>query len=808
MSNGPRSCRRAGAVRVLALALLPILLSPVSRAACPPRFAWAATYNSPANSLDGASAVTVDGDGNIVVAGHEDRSDLGQGHNWLVRKYDEAGRLVWSKSYNSPANRWDSANAVAVDARGNVVVAGQEDKFDLGQGFNWLIHKYDPAGTLLWSKSYDSPAHRWDSASAVTVDAMGNVYAAGREDRPDLKQGANWLIRKYDSGGELVWARSYNGPASADDWASAVAVDGRGNLVVAGRQSRIGQGFNWVVRRYDSSGKLLWSKEHDGPAHGNDWANAVVVAPDGAIYVVGREDRADKKQSTNWLIRKYDSDGGLLWEKGYDSPASQWDAAAAVALDGDGNVIVAGHEERTDLNQGHNWLVRKYTSEGRIVWAKTYNSPVNRNDLACAVVVDGKGNVVVAGHEDRSDLGQSDNWLIRKYDRAGRLAWSETYNSPANRWGGANAVAVDSGGAVIVAGHEDRSDLGEGFNWLVRKYSKKGKLVWSVSYNSPANGNDWANAMAVDANGDVVVAGHEDRFDLRQGFNWLVRKYSKKGELIWSKTYNSPADRWDGAYGVAIDSRGNILVAGREFRPDLGQSFNWLVRKYDSSGKLIWGRRYNGDGNGWDGANAVAVDGKGNVLVAGREDEFHRNENFNWLVRKYDGDGRLLWSRSYNSPGNGWDGATSLATDPKGNVFVAGREDRTDLGQSANWRVTKYSAAGETLWTATYNNPGNGDDFANSAAVDGDGNLVVAGREDRFDLGQSTNWLIRKYAPAGELLWSISYNSPADSWDGANAVALDPRGNVVVAGSEFRSDLGQGHNWLVQKYDYRGGGCE
>lgn len=780
------------------------------RASCPPRFAWAATYNSPANSLDGANAVAVDGEGNIVVAGHEDRSDLGQGHNWLVRKYDGTGRLVWSKSYNSPANRWDSANAVAVDARGNVVVAGQEDKFDLGQGFNWLIHKYDPAGNLLWAKSYDSPAHQWDSASAVAVDAMGNVYAAGREDRPDLKQGANWLVRKYDSGGELVWAKTHDGPASGDDWAGALAVDARGNVVVAGRESRpdVRQGFNWLVRRYDSGGRLLWSRSHDGLAHGNDWANAVAVSPDGGIYVVGREDGLANGQNANWLVRKYDETGKLAWSKEYDSPAGRWDAAAAVSLDADGNVVVAGHEERADLGQGHNWLVRKYTRDGRLAWATTYNSPVNLNDLACAVVVDPQGNVVVAGHEDRSDLGQSDNWLVRKYDQAGRLMWSQTYNSPANRWGGANAVAVDRQGAVIVAGHEDRSDLGEGFNWLVRKYSRKGELLWSASYNSPANGNDWANAMAVDAGGDVIVAGHEDRFDIRQGFNWLVRKYSKDGELVWSKTYNSPADRWDGAYGVAIDSRRNVLVAGREFRPDLGQSFNWLVQKYDSSGKLLWGRRYDGDGNGWDGANAVAVDGKDNVIVVGREDQFNRSESFNWLVRKYDRDGNLLWSRSYNSPGNGWDGATAVATDARGNVLVAGREDRSDLGQGADWRVIKYSPAGEESWTASYNNPGNGDDFANAAVADPEGSLVVAGREDRFDLGQSTNWLVRKYGADGGLMWSIAYNSPADSWDGANAVAVDQSGNVVVAGSEFRSDLGQGHNWLVQKYDYQGGGCE
>lgn len=780
----------------------------LARAECPPpKLAWTATYNSPANSWDGASAVVVDASGNVVVAGREDRFDLGQGLNWLIRKYDSDGILIWSQSYNSPANRWDGADAMAIDPAGNVVVAGREDQFDIGQGFNWLIRKYDSAGNVLWSKSYNSPGNRWDGALAVAVDPNGYVVAAGREDRLDLGQQTNWLIRKYTPDGVLVWSKTYNGPADQDDWANAVAVDANGNVFVAGREERsdLEQGFDWLIRKYDSAGNLLWSRGYNSLANSNDWANALVVDARGDVIVAGREDRPDLEQGSNWLVRKYTSDGELLWSKTVDSAENSKDGATAVAVDSKRNVIVAGREDRSDIGQSTNWLIRKYTPAGKLVWSKTYNSEGNGTDWANAVAVDPEGNAVVAGREDRSDLGQGFNWRIRKYSSsAGTLIWNKTYNSPANRWGGANAVAVDTKGNAVVAGYADRSDLGEGFNWLVHKYDRVGKLIWSKSYNSRGNGNDWASAVAIDQAGDVVVAGREDRVDLGQGFNWRIRKYTSKGKLVWSKTYNSLANRWDGASAVAIDAHGNVIVAGSEFRSDLGQGHNWLVRKYTRAGKLVWSKTHNGPADGWDVANAIATDDQGNVVVVGREDQFDLGESFNWLIRKYDRAGRLIWSKSYNSPANSWDGANAVAVDSDGNVIVVGREDRVDLGQGTDWLIRKYGAAGKLAWSERYNNPANGNDWANAVVVDRKGQVIVAGREDRFDLGQGPNWLIRKYTGMGKLMWSRSYNSPANSWDGANAVTVDLDDNVIVAGSEFRPDLGQGHNWLVRKYDRTG----
>jgi len=128
-------------------------------------------------------------------------------------------------------------------------VAGWETRPDLGQGANILIERFTTAGTLVSDRSFDSPAHQDDEATGVAVDAAGNIYVAGTERRDDLGQGLNGLVLKYDAGLDLQWQFTVNnGAVNGDDVAAAVA-SGMGHVVMAGTmdQSDLGQGRNWLV---------------------------------------------------------------------------------------------------------------------------------------------------------------------------------------------------------------------------------------------------------------------------------------------------------------------------------------------------------------------------------------------------------------------------------------------------------------------------------------------------------------------------------------------------------------------------------
>jgi hypothetical protein len=84
----------------------------------------------------------------------------------------------------------------------------------------------------------------------------------------------------------------------------------------------------------------------------------------------------------------------------------------------------------------------------------------------------------------------------------------------------------------------------------------------------------------------------------------------------WVQRYNGPGNSTDWAYAVAVDGSNNVIVTGYSIGSD-GYNIDYATIKYSSAGVPFWTNRYNGTGNGYDHAYAVAVDHSGNVIVTG-----------------------------------------------------------------------------------------------------------------------------------------------------------------------------------------------
>src|SRR5207302_1543458 len=140
--------------------------------------------------------------------------------------------------------------------------------------------------------------------------------------------------------------------------------------------------------------------------------------------------------------------------------------------------------------------------------------------------------------------------------------------------------------------------------------------------------------------------------------------------------------------------------------------YDYATIAYSGSGVPLWTNRYNGPGNGTDVATAIAVDAAGNIFVTGYSAV--TPGEYDYATIAYSGAGVPLWTNRYNGPGNGYAQASAIAVDGGGNVFVTGSSH--DSGGISDYATIAYSGAGVPLWTNRYNGLTNGYDEASAIA--------------------------------------------------------------------------------------------
>ena len=393
---------------------------------------WVARYNGPGNAFDDANAIAVDSAGNTYVTGGSMGSGNGTRYDYATVKYDKNGNQLWAARYHGPGYGDDTANAVAVDAGGDVYVTGQSTGSE-NNLVDYATVKYDTNGRQLWVARYNGPGNKIDHAQALAVDSRGNVYVTGGSRGTDSN---DYATIKYDTNGNQLWVARY----SANGTALAMALDNVGNVYVTGYGGT--NSHDYITIKYDSNGNQLWLASYNGPRNGDDVAYSLAVDAIGNVYVTGRS-MASSTSNYDYATVKYDGDGRQLWVARYDGPAASTDWPSRVAVDEAGNVYVTGRSRGTF--DSHDCATIKYDTNGNQLWVARY-ADNSASDLA----VDASGNVYVTGESGLSDTDRE--YATVKYDTNGNQLWASRYHGPGYGFGEARAIVVDRDGNTYVTG--------------------------------------------------------------------------------------------------------------------------------------------------------------------------------------------------------------------------------------------------------------------------------------------------------------------------------------------------------------------
>jgi hypothetical protein len=307
---------------------------------------WTRRYNGPHNGADVAHAIAVDAAGNVYVTGESEGliGIHGIFEDFATVKYSPDGDLQWVARYNGPGGDYDRAASVSVDGSGNVYVTGTSDGGSGGSGapyFDFATIKYDASGVLQWVERYNGPGSGDDQAAAVAVDAAGSVYVTGSA--WDDLSGSDITTIRYAPDGEVEWIAVFDGPGSDTDEAAALLLGDSGNLFVAGKAYRgASEGYDVVTVRYEETGDTAWVRFYDGLASGDDGAVALATSDGSGVFVTGNSEGGMTGQDFTTL--KYSLSGDLEWEMRYTNSGASGsdDLPSAIAVDGSGSVWVTG----------------------------------------------------------------------------------------------------------------------------------------------------------------------------------------------------------------------------------------------------------------------------------------------------------------------------------------------------------------------------------------------------------------------------------------------------------------------------------
>jgi hypothetical protein len=723
---------------------------------------WRALGNGATNSEDVGSGIAIDAAGNTYVAG---QSLNGSRFDSLLIKYDPNGVELWRSANDfSETGDDDGPTAIAVDGVGGIVTTGVVGNGDVQQ---CLTVRYAESGAVLWRArtacvgetplavaasgdgayvltehyrlAYDlAGTERWrvlDTAfiaAALSREPQGGVVVTGTA-RVGNGLVSNFVTVEYAASGVERWRVTDEGNSSQ---ANAIAVDSAGNVIVSG-----GSNGAYVTIKYGPDGIVKWKSR--GPNAQSEASLAVDAA--GNVYQAGL---TRTNTPFDYVTTKFDANGVEQWRNSVPG-AEAIMAAPALAIDGLGNVFVAG--SRSDGVGQYHFLTIKYSAAGVGQWL------VNEGQTEAAATI---------GAFSKSMALDRDNNIYVTGSRLQQLVTIKFSAGGAERWrvvepdlGDGSLVTVDAQGNVYVAAAGRTG-------YVTIKYDAAGQRLWRQVDGGSGSGFASPRALVVDGDGSVFVTG--------ESFNGIrffaTVKYDANGVQRWRAIGNPVPTEPATGHALSLTGDGGVIAAGVRYN---GTDSEFVTIRYSASGAVTWRTLAPGAINGFDFNSDVVADASGNVYLSGAS---YLGPDWKFTTIAYDAGGAERW----RTESAGASGRAAVRLDASGNVYAL----RSD------YSVVKHDPLGNVVWITAGSGGFATDNIPTAFVVLPDGSSYGTGAHWN---GHDYDYLTIKLGPDGAEQWRVTHNNLL-AQDFAANVAVSSDGSILVSGN---SNLGYGPPAIV-----------
>jgi uncharacterized delta-60 repeat protein len=381
-----------------------------------------------------------------------------------------------------------------------------------------------------------------------------------------------------------------------------------------------------------------------------DSANAVAIQSDGKIVTAGG--LFNPVSNNDIVIARYNTDGTLDTTFGsggivINSLSNNADSLQAIAIQADGKIVVAGTASDGFSN---NIVVLRYNVNGTLdttfgtagIATITFSAG---DEQAYALSLQPDGKIVVAGS---ATVGVTDDFAVARLNANGSLDTTFNGSGKVTTAIGTGAeqikdIAIQEDGKIVAVGY---SHNGTDLDIAVVRYNADGSLDTSFDGDGKRTlgigiGQESANAVALQADGKIVIAGLDGEFSTN---SFTVVRFNTDGSLDTTFSGDGIASTmigslYDEAFGLAIQNDGKIVVAGESFN---GSNNDVALLRLNTDGSLDTTFSFDGKlttavGTATDSARAIALQADGRIVLAG----YATSASGDTAVIRYNTDGSL-----------------------------------------------------------------------------------------------------------------------------------------------------------------------
>ncbi|MCC5898875.1 MAG: S8 family serine peptidase [Phormidium sp. BM_Day4_Bin.17] len=739
----------------------------------------------------------------------------------------------------------DRGNGVAVDADGNVYVAGVTNGSLDGNvnasGVNAeradpFITKYDAEGTRLWTRQMGTTG--FDYYNDVIIADDGAIYTLGYADGPGTAGNGDGHLSKWDSNGNKIW-KKFIGDADHHEFLHSLTADQYGNVYVAGFKEILGDNnsSNGLVIKYDSDGQQIWTNKIDSGTA--DRAREIKLDSQGNVYVLGRTEGSLSGNSNSGgsdvFLIKYDSHGNHVWTeqleaKVEESPGKYNSHRMGLVIDEHDNIYISGYTDGEFPGQTHSGgsdtFVARYNTEGSLVWLRQLGT--EEDEVESGLVIDSDGNLNLIGRTrelwgDETQSGKHNyDVYITKLDPDGNLL--STHFLGTDRDDAVRGITSDRNGNIYIsgftwgafegekAGHTDfwvaknPTKLSESYNWD-RNYL--GGNFHTEPYGDEFQVNTYTHSNQRDSSvtdlsdGGFVVTWQSSLQD-GSGTGVYGQRYDSNGNPVGSEfqvnTYTDGRQRYSSVTGLA---EGGFVVT-------------WNSEGQDGSENSIYGQRYNNNGEPVGSefqVNTYTDNRQWRSSVTGLADG---GFVVTWQSDSPDGFGSNVYGQRYDSNGNPVDSEFQVNTHTHASQWEPSVTGLSDGGFVVTWNSAFQDGPGISVYGQRYNSNGNpvGSEFQVNTYTDNaqhsssvtnlsDGGFVVTWQSHGQD-GSGYGVYGQRYDSNGNPLGSeFQVNTYTDNRQWQPSVTNLSDGGFVVTWMSDGQD-GSGIGVYGQRYDSNG----